>query len=92
MAQLDNANPTILSVSELPRHRRSRQDRGSPYPKSGIEEVLTAKPGYVMDPFFMSDFSDTESDDSTAEPIDEQEIYGEFPSARLQCLALLDNP
>jgi len=34
-----------------------------------------AKPSYAMDPFYMSDFSDAESDDSTVEPIDEQEIY-----------------
>ena len=36
-----------------------------------------AKPTYAMDPFYLSDFSDTDSDDSTIEPIDEQEIYGE---------------
>lgn len=30
-----------------------------------------------MDPFYMSDFSDSDSDDSSLEPIDEQEIYGE---------------
>jgi cytosolic iron-sulfur assembly component 2 len=37
---------------------------------------LTAtKPSY--DPFYMSESeSDTDSDDSTVEPIDEQEIYG----------------
>ena len=29
-----------------------------------------------MDPFYLSDFSETDSDDSTMEPIDEQEIYG----------------
>ena len=35
-----------------------------------------AKPNYAMDPFYMSEYSDTDSDDSTMEPIDEQEIYG----------------
>lgn len=35
------------------------------------------KTSYAIDPFYMSDFSDTDSDDSTMEPIDEQEIYGE---------------
>jgi len=34
-----------------------------------------AKPSFSMDPFYLSDFSDTDSDDSTVEPIDEQEIY-----------------
>lgn len=34
------------------------------------------QPGYALDPFYLSDYSDTDSDDS--EPIDEQEIYGEI--------------
>lgn len=38
-----------------------------------------AKPSYALDPFYMSEFSDTDSDDSNLEPIDEQEIYGTFP-------------
>jgi len=38
--------------------------------------MLMAKPAYAMDPFYLSDFSDEDSDDSTMEPIDEQEIYG----------------
>ena len=89
--ELDNANPTIISVSELPSHRRrqkSKQDGN----KGGIEELLMAKPSYAMDPFYMSDFSDTDSDDSTIEPIDEQEIYGEycfkFPQVSMQELGL----
>lgn len=39
---------------------------------------MMAKPSYGLDPFYLSDFSDTDSDDSTVEPIDEQEIYGEI--------------
>lgn len=38
--------------------------------------MLMAKPSYGKDPFYLADFSDTDSDDSTVEPIDEQEIYG----------------
>ena len=38
-----------------------------------------------MDPFYMSEFSDTDSDDSTMEPIDEQEIYGTFKSDLFWC-------
>jgi hypothetical protein len=34
------------------------------------------KPSYALDPFYMSDFSDTDSDDSSVEPIDVHEIYG----------------
>lgn len=76
--QLDNANPTILSVSDLPSHRRRRRDRDVSSKKQGVRDVLMAKPSYSLDPFYMSDFSDTDSDDSTVEPIDEQEIYGEL--------------
>ncbi len=76
--ELDNANPTILSVSELPTHRQQRKARVDGSKKQDIQELLMAKPSYAMDPFYLSDFSDTESDDSSVEPIDEQEIYGEF--------------
>ena len=39
-----------------------------------------SNPSFALDPFYLSDFSDTDSDDSTVEPIDEQEIYGKmFP-------------
>ncbi|KAG0651543.1 MIP18 family [Hyphodiscus hymeniophilus] len=74
-AQLDNANPTILNASDLPSHRRRRQGRDTSSKEHGVKEVLMAKPSYSLDPFYLSDFSDTDSDDSTIEPIDEQEIY-----------------
>lgn len=77
MAPLDNSNPKILSESELPSHRQRRRNRRDVPDKSGIRELLMAKPSYVLDPFYMSEFSDTDSDDSSVEPIDEQEIYGE---------------
>lgn len=32
-------------------------------------------PSYALDPFYMSDYSDTDSDDSSGEPIDVREIY-----------------
>ena len=76
MAELDNANPTILSVSELPSHRQRRRQKTERQTKQGIREILLAKPSYAMDPYYLSDFSDTDSDDSSVEPIDEQEIYG----------------
>jgi hypothetical protein len=74
---LDNANPTILSVSELPSHRAKR-NRGQNQKKDSIQALLSALPSYAMDPFYLSELSDTDSDDSIVEPIDEQEIYGEF--------------
>jgi hypothetical protein len=74
--ELDNANPTILSAAELPSHRQRRKGQdGSKL--GGIRAVLMAQPGDALDPFYLSDYSDTDSDDSTIEPIDEQEIYGE---------------
>ena len=76
--QLDNANPTILSASDLPSHRQRRKGQDEPSKKHGVRDVLMAKPSYALDPFYLSDFSDTDSDDSTVEPIDEQEIYGEI--------------
>ncbi len=84
----DNANPTILSVSELPTRRQKRTNRGESSEENVIRELLMAKPSYAMDPFYMSDFSDTDSDDSTVEPIDEQEIYGELTKASVS----VDNP
>lgn len=76
MAELENANPTILSVSELPSHRQRRQEKIDGSKKHGIKAILLAKPSYSLDPYYMSDFSDSDSDDSVAEPIDEREIYG----------------
>jgi hypothetical protein len=77
---LDNANPTILNDSELSAHRQRRKNKGvSTTKERGIRELLMAKPSYAtIDPFYMSEVSDTDSDDSSVEPIDEQEIYGEF--------------
>lgn len=91
-AELDNANPTIINPSELPTRRQRRKKDGSSM-KLSIQDVLMAKPSYSMDPFYMSDFSDTDSDDSTVEPIDEQEIYGKsshyFTSSVIFLIAFL---
>jgi hypothetical protein len=73
---LDNANPTILSASELATHRQRRKARDESSKKHSLREVLLGKSSYTMDPFYTSDFSDSDSDDSNMEPIDEQEIYG----------------
>jgi hypothetical protein len=74
----DNANPTVLSASELPSHRRRRRGQEKSSKKQGIRDLLMARPSYSMDPFYQSDFSDTDSDDSALEPIDEYEIYGKI--------------
>jgi hypothetical protein len=88
-AEKDNANPTILSASELPSRRRKRTWRDGSSDGKGIRDVLMAKPSFSMDPFYLSDFSDTDSDDSTIEPIDEQEIYGKLFQLMTSSLPLL---
>jgi len=71
----DNANPTIISASELPTRRQRRKGRNGDSNKKSLRDMVLAKPAFAMDPYYMSDFSDTDSDDSTVAPIDEQEIY-----------------
>ncbi|KAJ8065950.1 hypothetical protein OCU04_005051 [Sclerotinia nivalis] len=71
---IQNANPTILNVSEISRRREKRKVRDYSAKKHGIQSILMAKPSYALDPFYMSDVSE-DSDDSGLEPIDEQEIY-----------------
>jgi len=88
--ELDNANPTILNVSDLPSNRQRRREKGDGPKKQGVQEILMARPSYSLDPFYLSDFSDgdssdADSDDSTLEPIDEQEIYGKPHSLDCEC-------
>lgn len=78
MAELDNANPTIISISDLPSHRQRRTLKSDDTTTHSIRELLLAKPQYSLDPYYMSDSEDTDSDDTAGDPIDEQEIYGEY--------------
>lgn len=71
--ETQNANPTILSISDLP-SRRQPQKKAAP---SSLLTGLT--PAYARDPFATSTESvseDESEDDSIVERIDEQEIYG----------------
>jgi hypothetical protein len=81
--ELDNANPTVLSASELPT-RKLRKDRDASSKVEGIRAILMANPSDTLDPFYLSDFSDTDSDDSSIQPIDEQEIYGKSKVSHAQ--------
>ncbi|KAI1821015.1 FAM96B protein [Xylaria intraflava] len=77
MDQVDNANPTVLNISELP----SRQHKKVATIGKGADlelDLILRRPEYLSAPF--SDLpwpsDDTESEDGfTIEPIDEQEIY-----------------
>jgi hypothetical protein len=71
----DNANPTILSASDLPSRRREvsvkkRDDGGT-----GLFDDLIPPYNYLSDAFERPP-SATDSDDDSVEDIDEQEIYG----------------
>ena len=77
-AALDNANPTILSASQLPtRQKRSQPRRG---PDTKYSDLILSKPSYLSQPFYEDEAlwprGETGDDDFAAEPIDEQEIYG----------------
>lgn len=68
-ADLDNANPTILNVSQLP-SRRQKQSAARSGPESKFDDVLFPK----SSPSWSSDEDD--GVDMPEEPIDELEIYG----------------
>ncbi|KAF5611091.1 FAM96B [Fusarium subglutinans] len=77
MATLDNANPTILSASQLPTRQKKAEPRRGP--DSKYDDIIFAKPSYLSGPFGqgpaawprMNDWQDGFS----SEAIDEQEIY-----------------
>lgn len=78
-AALDNANPTVLSASQLP----TRQKKAAPRkgPDSKYSEVIFSKPSYLSRPFCDDEAAwprggDIGDDEYAPEPIDEQEIYG----------------
>ncbi|KAK3309943.1 uncharacterized protein B0T15DRAFT_18941 [Chaetomium strumarium] len=67
---LDNANPTILSVSQLP--SRSRKGTAARHgPDSKCDSIVYPKHSW---PYGSSSSSD-EEDDAGEEPMDEQDIY-----------------
>lgn len=84
---LDNANPTILSLSSLP-SRGQKQALVRRGPESKYDDVLFPKHVGSWDPFrnvssWPSDPEDDDDDDIgelNEEPIDQQEIYGVFAS------------
>ena len=75
---LDNANPTVLSASQLPSRQKKAVARKGP--DSKYTDVIFAKPSFLSRPFCDDDSfwprGDIGEEDYAAEPIDEQEIYG----------------
>jgi hypothetical protein len=75
MDDKDNANPTIISASDLPSRRSDatvhrRSDGGT-----GLFDDLIPRYNYLSDPF-EEPLSASDSDDEAVEGIDEQEIFG----------------
>ncbi|KAJ4345783.1 uncharacterized protein N0V89_011918 [Didymosphaeria variabile] len=74
MDDKQNANPTILSLSDLPSRRREsnvkRRDDGA----TGLFDDLIPQYSYLNDPFEQP-LSSSDSDDGSVEDIDEQEVY-----------------
>lgn len=66
MAEVQNSNPTILNVADLPTRTRSTEKPGDQ--PSGIFAAVPNPADFLS--------SDSEDDDLLEEPIDEQEIYG----------------
>ncbi|KAI2626398.1 FAM96B protein [Xylaria nigripes] len=79
MDQVDNANPTILNISDLP--SRQNKKKVSKFGKVADSELdlILRKPEYLSAPFndepWPTDDDDSDDGGFTFEPIDEQEIY-----------------
>lgn len=84
MAELQNANPTILNLSELPTRRR--QKLGHRRPDDDLTTFSPRPPHWekVLHETYEGFESKSVSDSSDAEdPIDEQEIFGTCPFRQL---------
>lgn len=80
----DNANPTILNLSQLPT-RQARKKVLPTGPGTKYHDLIFSRPAYLSS---SDDESDWDADDAMAdgdfsvEPIDEQEVYGKMASQR----------
>ena len=81
--EMQNANPTILNISDLP----TRKPAPSARPRSCLTSLV---PRYAVDPFTSPSHSDEDGqdddqeegeDDGIVDRIDAQEIYGPPPIA-----------
>lgn len=75
---MENANPTILNITELPTRRGRDGASKKKVPGSEIQALMEMKSRYIIQG---SEFSDPDSgleseEDGAVESIDEQEIYG----------------
>lgn len=83
----DNANPTILNPSDLPSRRSDAAGKRQHHPGSGLFDDLIPRYTYLLDPLdHPVSPADSDSDDTHDDPIDEQEIYGQFFFPVCPCL------
>ncbi|MCJ1403539.1 hypothetical protein MMC11_006762 [Xylographa trunciseda] len=76
MAEIQNANPTIRNASDLPTRRRRTSSPSTKKDPLGLFASTIPSSTYLVDPFDAAlHTSESDSDDDTVEPIDEQEIY-----------------
>ena len=83
----DNANPTILNLSQLPT-RQARKKVLPTGPGTKYHDLIFSKPVYLSSSDDESDWGadDVEGDgEFSMEPIDEQEVYGKMLSRRFRC-------
>ncbi|KAF1975678.1 hypothetical protein BU23DRAFT_457542 [Bimuria novae-zelandiae CBS 107.79] len=73
-ADKQNANPTILSLSDLPSRRRESNVRRRDDGGTGLFDDLIPQYSYLNDPFEQP-LSSSDSDDGSVEDIDEQEVF-----------------
>jgi len=69
---LDNANPTILNVSELFSQRERRRNKKAKLIHDSSRDLILS---HAIEPSYTSELSEDDSEDSSPEPIDEEEIY-----------------
>lgn len=73
----DNANPTILSTSDLPTRQRKAAGASSARRNGLLSTAPLCRPPYLDSPIYGSSDEFSESDgEFTSEPIDELEIFG----------------
>lgn len=88
----DNANPTILNLSQLPT-RQARKKVVPTGPGTKYHDLIFSRPAFLSSSDDESDWSagdDLETGgDFTVDPIDEQEVYGKIvsPASSHTCLA-----
>ncbi|MCJ1377558.1 hypothetical protein MMC17_000653 [Xylographa soralifera] len=76
MAEIQNSNPTVRNVADLPTRRGRTSSPTTNIHSLGLFADTIPSSSYLLDPFEPAPTSSgSDSDDDAVEPIDEQEIY-----------------